>query len=87
MSKMSFRGAFTPFLHISAGEFPRQYKKLAQHLLNTFNEQYGQEFEKGSPNHLTKILEKYSSHGWLHVGTYNNLLEGIGKKFNEFTPY
>ena len=35
---------------------------------------------------IVKIVEKYSSHNWLLVDTYNSILNGFGEKFDDFTP-
>eukprot|EP00347_Sterkiella_histriomuscorum_P010629 403375536 len=84
--KMNLRQAFPSFLQAKAGENQRTTKRVANLIFKEFDAKLGEtQFKTAGPNHLTKILDKYTSHGWLIVNVYNNLLNAIGEKYDEFS--
>lgn len=82
----SIRGAYPPFLHIMAAESTQSSKKLALKLMREFGNNYAEEFPNVSTIQFVNIFSKYAEHNWMMAETYNYLIEGLAKKFEEFTP-
>ena len=53
-------------------------KQFSNKLNETFHKEY-------SPVQLVKILEKFSSHGWMQSDTYNAIIKGFGENFSKFS--
>lgn len=82
---LNCRQAFLPFIQIQGESRAQNSRKLAQKLLKEFSTVYRQNFHEASTHQLIKIVEKYTSHGWMIADTYNSLIAAFGKKFEEFS--